>query len=236
MKKLLLLAALSTLAACASGPRQSYPDRIINRALAGAPGQAQPSDVVATEIAFARLAREKGQWSAFAEFAADDGVMFVPEPVAAKSWLRGRANPAQSVAWQPHQVWMSCDGSLAVTKGAWQRPDGSNGYFTTVWQRQKDRTYRWVMDQGDVLAQPLVEPEFIGTEVADCRAGREIVIATGLDLEIPGRGAGRSMDGSLAYEWDVSLDRSRRFRVTMLLDDEMVEVLQLEVAPPAGSQ
>ena len=101
--------------------------------------RADASAVVAAELAFARAAQEKGQWTAFAEFAADDAVMFVPEPVNAQAWLKGRANPPQAVRWQPHQVWSSCDGSLAVTKGAWQRPDGSVGYFTTVWQRQGNK-------------------------------------------------------------------------------------------------
>src|SRR5690606_29429218 len=97
--------------------------------------RADPGKVVAAEIAFARTAQEKGQWTAFAEFAADDAVMFVPAPVKAKDWLKGQRDPAEAVRWQPHQVWSSCDGTLAVTRGAWQRADGSTGYFTTVWQR-----------------------------------------------------------------------------------------------------
>src|SRR5690606_22688854 len=36
--------------------------------------RADPGKVVAAEIAFARTAQEKGQWTAFAEFAADDAV------------------------------------------------------------------------------------------------------------------------------------------------------------------
>ena len=65
--------------------------------------------------AFARAAQEKGQWTAFREYAADDALMFVPQPVAAKDWLKKQANPAQAVTWQPYAVWSSCDGSLAVT-------------------------------------------------------------------------------------------------------------------------
>ena len=80
---------------------------------------ANPSAIVATEIAFAREAQDKGQWTAFADYAADNAVMFVPQPTAAKAWLKGRANPPKAVAWQPYSVWMSCDGSLAESKGAW---------------------------------------------------------------------------------------------------------------------
>ena len=169
-----LVAALaaSLAASCGPGPPPMQgnrfdlggPRRGVDRALL----RANPSKVVATELAFARAALEKGQWTAFAEYATEDAVMFVPETVNAQAWLRGRANPPQAVRWQPHQVWSSCDGSLAATRGAWQRPDGSVGYFTTVWQRQGDGEYRWVMDQGDVLAEPLEAPEMIGAEAAAC--------------------------------------------------------------------
>jgi hypothetical protein len=141
------------------GPREGVDPRLL---------RANPSKVIAAELAFARAAQDKGQWTAFAEYATDDAVMFVPETVNAQTWLKGRANPPQAVRWQPHQVWSSCDGSLAVTKGAWQRPDGSVGYFTTVWQRQDNLEYKWVMDQGDGLAEPLEAPEMIGAATAEC--------------------------------------------------------------------
>ena len=88
--------------------------------------------------------------------------------VNARDWLRQQVNPPRAVTWQPHQVWSSCDGTLAVTKGAWQRPDGSVGYFTTVWERQRDGDYEWVMDQGDELAEPLEAPQMIGATTALC--------------------------------------------------------------------
>ena len=158
------LVASLLLTACATGPgpetrREFYERRVL---------RANPSKVIATELAFARTAQEKGQWTAFAEFATDDATMFVPEPVNAKDWLKRQVNPPRAVTWQPHQVWSSCDGTLAVTKGAWQRPDGSVGYFTTVWERQRDGDYEWVMDQGDELAEPLEAPQMIGATTALC--------------------------------------------------------------------
>ena len=41
-------------------------------------------------------------------------VMFTPQPVNAQAFLKGKANPPVAVRWQPHKVWSSCDGSLAV--------------------------------------------------------------------------------------------------------------------------
>ncbi len=138
------LAAL--LAACTSGPPRT-PRAVIDRALATAPGAAQPSRVVAAELAFARAAREQGQWTAFRETVAPGGVIHGRTgPFAAEPWLAQQANPAQSVAWAPRAVWMSCDGKLAVTRGRLREPDGKVGTFATVWQQQSNGDYRWIYD------------------------------------------------------------------------------------------
>ena len=202
---------------------------------------ANPSKVVATELAFARTAQEKGQWTAFAQFAAKEAVMFTPQPVKARDWLKGRANPAVAVKWQPHQVWSSCDGSLAVTKGAWQRPQGV-GYFTTVWARQKDGNYKWVMDGGDGLDKALAEPEMIAAKVADCTRGeglgrrgpsRKPVPATVRDpvCDASGcKGGGTSADGSLTYEYAVDPKGARQFTLQLRQEGTMREALHTEVA------
>lgn len=131
---------------------------------------ANPGAVIAAELAFARLAQDKGQWTAFRETAAKDAEMFAPRRVDAQGWLSRQSNPAVAVQWQPHTVWSSCDGSYAVTRGAWQLQK-LNGYFTTVWRRDKKGRLNWVLDQGDALAQPLPEVDFVEGKVADCRGG-----------------------------------------------------------------
>ncbi|HSG34870.1 MAG TPA: hypothetical protein VLA37_10070, partial [Sphingomonadaceae bacterium] len=67
-----LFSGAALLAAC-SGPNV---DR--NRFTRNLKPVAQPGQVVATELGFAAMARDQGQWTAFAEYAADDAVMFVP--------------------------------------------------------------------------------------------------------------------------------------------------------------
>lgn len=207
--------------------------------------RADPAAVIAVELAFARAAQDKGQWTAFAAFATEDAVMFVPEPVNAQAWLKKRANPAQTVRWQPHQVWSSCDGSLAVTKGAWQRPDGSVGYFTTVWQRQgkkKDEDdergtrYRWVLDQGDTLAEPLAAPEMIEAKSADCGRATDGSDNEQADWDANAEaagvatGSGESRDRTLTYRYLVRPSGAREFEVFVLKDGKMEQVLRSEVA------
>lgn len=228
-----LAAALLALgvSACAPGPGDYY-SRLLRPA-------ANPSKVVAAELAFARAAQEKGQWTAFREFAAEDGVMFVPEPVTARDWLKGRENPAQSVQWQPHHVWSSCDGSLAVTRGAWQRPDGSTGYFTTVWQRRSDGEYRWKLDQWDALDLPLEAPEFVRTNIADCPdKGMASELRQQAEQSRPAGGGTYfdqvSADSSLFLTFVVSPDLSRHWKLMVNKGGAMVDAMAGHVDAPRG--
>ena len=151
--------------------------------------------------------------------------MFVPQQVVAKDWLKKQANPAQAMTWQPYAVWMSCDGSMGVTKGGWQRPDGTVGYFTTVWRRQKNGTYKWELDQGDSLAQPLAAPEMIAGDVADCsRASPPEIPAAA------GRTVGWSDDKTLQWIVEVKPDNSRSFKVHRWTGQGYQEVLRSDVA------
>lgn len=127
-----------------------------------------PSALIAAESAFSRLAREKGQWTAFAMTAGETAEMFVPQRVLAKGWLKGRANPPSPAQWQPSAVWISCDGSAGVTFGAFH--GNGEGWFSTVWERQKKGEYKWVLDQSGLLTAPLSGSEFITGKVADCSA------------------------------------------------------------------
>ena len=205
----------------------------------GVSAHANPSAVIAEEIAFARLAQEKGQWTAFRETATKDAVMFTPQMVYAQDHLKGRADPAQAVKWQPHQVWSSCDGSLAVTRGAWQSGDKS-GWFTTVWQKQKNGKYKWVLDQGDELPLPLEAPDLMVAKVAECppgytgrRAPKIQDFKGKLPPIDPARRSGQSLDGTLGWDVAVAPDGARRFTVTMRADGQRVTVQDIQIEASA---
>lgn len=201
--------------------------------------QANPTALVAAEIAFAQLAQEKGQWTAFRETAAPDGDMFVPQRVNARDWLKGRTNPPVAVKWQPHEVWMSCDGSAGITRGAWQQPVGT-GYFTTIWQRQNARNakkgavYKWVLDQGDALTAPLQAPEMIAGKVADCRPAAGPVPTVPPPAGVDARD-GASDDRSLQWSSWVFPDRSRQISVWLWNGTAFDPILNLRVAAPPPS-
>lgn len=107
------------------------------------------SGAVDAERAFASRAQTEGQWTAFRAFAAPDALMFGPEPTNAHQLLKDAKNPRVAVMWWPRQSWVSCDAELAVNTGPWVRSGGkSTGTFTTVWQRQADGGWKWLLDHG----------------------------------------------------------------------------------------
>lgn len=219
MRALALVAACSALlAGCAPG------GDIYDRPLG-----ANPSAYIAAEIAFARLAQDKGQWTAFRETSAADAVMFVPERVNAREWLRSKKDPATSVRWQAHAVYVSCDGNAGATTGAWQNGP-AQGYFTTVWRRDPMRgDLRWVLDHGDTLETPREAPDFIESKQAVCgsRPTAAQPAETGGDTAV-----GLSSDQTLAWTSTVRPDGSRRVTVQMWDGSAMAPVIDDQVAAP----
>lgn len=203
----------------------------------GAPGgsrnsYADPSAVIAAEGALSRLAREKGQWTAFSAMATPDAVLFRPGMVYAQEWLKGQLNPPTPVQRQAQQVWASCDGSLMVSHGGWQQ-GASFGSFTTIWQRQSDGQYKWVLDQNQATQRPLGQPDMISAFIADCPdrpkrpagappQGREAKPRAEKSRSLPPldplRRSGKSEDGSLSWEVSVEPTGARSLRVSWRKD------------------
>jgi len=211
--------AMSLLAGCA-GP----PGEFRNRPLA-----ANPSAFIAAEIAFARLAQEKGQWTAFRETAQDDAVMFVPQRVKARDWLKTQADPAEAVKWQPHAVYVSCDGNAGATTGAWQK-GGANGYFTTVWRRDERGRMNWALDHGDTLATPRRAPDFIASRQAACGSRPAVPIEAGAEGE--DMAVGLAADQTLSWTSTVRADKSRRVTIRLWDGTDMATVIDDRVAAP----
>lgn len=219
MRLVLAAVALSLVAGCAQGPDPR------KRPLA-----ANPSAYVAAEIAFARLAQEKGQWTAFRETSAPDAVMFVPQRVKARDWLKAQANPAEAVKWQPHAVYVSCDGNAGATTGAWQK-GGGNGYFTTVWLRDPiSGKINWVLDHGDALTAPRAAPDFIESKQAKCGSRPAVPIEAGDEGD--DMAVGLSPDQTLSWTSTVHPDQSRRLVIRLWDGKTMATVIDDKVAAP----
>ena len=186
---------------------------------------ALPSDIIAREIGFARAVRDKGQWTAFREHAAQDAQMFDgAKVVRVQDFARHQPNPAAPLQWQVHNVWMSCDGASAISYGGWQA-GAAHGWFSTVWQRQKKGQYLFVLDQGGVTDKPLAEPEWAEAKVAECaprgqKALEFTPMAGGDHL------SGESSDHSLEWQTSARPDGTRDYAVSLKIGGKMTEVLR----------
>ncbi len=160
---------------------------------------------VDAERAFAADAKTIGQWTAFRKWSTDDAVMFVPQPTNAHAFLKDRKDPPQAIDWWPTASYISCDGMTAVNTGGWKRPDGSVGYFTTVWQKQTDGRWKWLLDSGDATTQPRERPVDPVIRTATC-PGPPLPPPAYQEVPPPGAEAineafGNSVDGSLSWHW-----------------------------------
>jgi hypothetical protein len=236
MRIIAIIAAVATLSACASSrPRPN-----------AVPQSANPSSVVAMEIAFSREAGEKGENATFRRYAAKDALVFRPQPVPFSEFSKGVTDSGPATKWQPHKIYMSCDGRTAVVTGAWQ-VNGANGYFTTVWLwHPKDRSdavakeqgtggegeWKWIMRHGDALTAPRPTPEIIETKIASCK-GR-----ANAPINAPDEGVQMktmfSRDQSLNWEWQYRPDKSRTLIVRLWNGSDFDDVLTDRVAKPAA--
>lgn len=226
MKAFPVLLAAAALSACAASPSPQFYEF--------QPKIANPSAIIAADIGFNQLAQQKGQWTAFRETAAKDAVLFVPQPTLALEWLKGRVDPSAPAKWQPHKAVMSCDGKTGVTTGAWEGPDGTVGYFTTVWQyveknARGDGEWKWVLHHHDTLTAPRVPREMIETKLASCKGRASVTLATASD-DIVAKTA-YSGDQSLRYNYIVQPNGARIVEVRLWNGAATETVIMDEVAP-----
>ena len=179
------------------------------------------------ERAFAADARAIGQWTAFRKWSTDDAVMFVPQPVNAHDFLKDRKDPPKAIDWWPTATYISCDGSLAANTGGWKRPDGSTGYFSTLWQRQPDRSWKWIVDGGDGLTAVRPRPATVPMRRAACSKSRYHDSVNASSFRSSG-----ARDGTLAWSYDVKPDGSRTFSVALWDGQDFVNVIDDKIAAP----
>lgn len=134
---------------------------------------ANPSAIIAAEIALGQLAREKGEAKAMLDTSMEGAVVVENEPAPVADWLKARTGSAEPAKWDARSVWMSCDGVIGVAEGIWSQ-DGASGRFTSVWQIQKKNGYKWVLRHREAASAVRIDPHaFLTATVADCPARPE---------------------------------------------------------------
>ena len=175
---------------------------------------------VDAELAFSRAAQRNGEWTAFRTHADPDAVMFTPQAIWARDFLKGRKDPKSATRWSAHASYVSCDGQVAVNTGPWRTANGrQSGFFTTVWQQENGR-WTWTSHGRHTLQKPLSARKSPVVRKASCR-GR----APGPPLMAPPStksgprgvaaddfGRGYSDDKTLGWDWRVGPRGIRQFR------------------------
>lgn len=129
------------------------------------------SSLVETERAFSRAAAEKNTREAFLAFIADDGILFRPNAVNGRKWMQENPMPTSTkhplLSWQPIFADLSQAGDLGYTTGPWEYKEDINdrepvayGNFVTVWKRQSDRSWKFVIDLGISNPRPNVATSY----------------------------------------------------------------------------
>ena len=119
------------------------------------------AEVAQMEVAFCAMAGEKGLLAAFEHFAAPDVAFLDIDPrkfrgLAAVRERMGPDQPGVKLTWSAYFTDVSDDGTLGYNYGRYELhragSDGPSvvrtGWFLTIWKRQPDGTWRYVMDNG----------------------------------------------------------------------------------------
>jgi ketosteroid isomerase-like protein len=116
---------------------------------------AEYQSLINAERAFAKKSVDTNAKEAFLAFIADDGVLFNPGPVSGKEAWEKRPVPDYTLEWWPTYSDISRSADLGWNTGPYivGLKDGKKiyGYFSTVWRKQADGTWRFVTDMGSSM-------------------------------------------------------------------------------------
>lgn len=120
---------------------------------AAMPRAALRDQVLAAERGFAKTMADR-DFAAFQRFLADDAVFFAGsqsvrgKAAVAADWRKYYAGPAAPFSWEPRDVEVLDDGTLALSSGPVRAPDGKViAVFHSIWRREGDR-WKIVFDKG----------------------------------------------------------------------------------------
>ncbi len=244
-----IIALSAALAACSSPGPRGPSTSVINRVLTGAPGEAQPSTIVSTELAYARAAKERGLFTAGSDFAAPGALLHGRNgPVSFAVLAERTDDPEKATEWAPRVVVQSCDGSLALSQGRFKDAEGFVGNYVTVWSRQSDGEFKWVYDvAGRDNPQPPPRPEFEDGDIvvtaidavrgliATCPRGEQTIppppaIPIGEDGAAD---ATLSRDGTLRWRWEHRADGTKYVSADYFFEGQWITAIEESLQSPS---
>jgi ketosteroid isomerase-like protein len=133
-------------------------------------GEMTPSirAIVDQDRAFAAASVAKTTRDAFMDFLADDSLLFRPQPVPGKMFMRRTPSPPGKLVWAPAYADAASSDDLGVTVGPYESrkemtdPATAWGHYVAVWRKQKDATWKVEVHLG-------ISHEKFSTAVADVK-------------------------------------------------------------------
>jgi ketosteroid isomerase-like protein len=112
-----------------------------------------------TDREFSEMSEREGMFKAFLAYIADDGVILkdYAYPSVGKETLRNyyaqQTDTTFILRWAPSYESISESGDLGYTYGFWTNTDRqtgrvANGTYLTIWRKQKDGSWKFVLDSG----------------------------------------------------------------------------------------
>lgn len=117
------------------------------------PSTAPADEIVAAERAFAADGYARGVKLSFLAYSAPDAVIFSPGPVNAHESLNASpdenlAEPRAHLVWWPLYAGAAQSGDLGFTTGPFAVDENRRGHYFTIWKKQDDGAWKWVLDAG----------------------------------------------------------------------------------------
>lgn len=113
------------------------------------------NDMIKHEYSFAEKAAGGSTRDAFLAFIADEGIIFRPHPVNGKVFLEKQKPNEGWLIWYPEKASISASGDIGYTTGpaSFRKAKGDTtdiwfGNFCTVWRKQKDNSWKFLIDFG----------------------------------------------------------------------------------------
>jgi ketosteroid isomerase-like protein len=126
------------------------------------------NEIIKTDKDFSNMSLKTGFQKAFLAYAADEVVILRQKnfPVVGKDNLvklyNSRPEPKIVLTWEPVKADVSPDGILGYSYGKWVaagkdglgKEEKSYGVYVTVWKKQTDNTWKFVLDGGNDTPSP----------------------------------------------------------------------------------
>jgi len=120
----------------------------------------EPGQLLKADRDFSALSVKEGMHKAFLEFAADSAVMLRDKSYplvgrgAISDLFAGRSDTSFTLSWEPVYEKIATGGDLGYTYGTYTRKNKASGEegrgtYLTIWQKQADGRWKFVLDTGN---------------------------------------------------------------------------------------